>query len=151
VTQLRRDGTSRRSGRSGWRGGKYMSTIAITPRTHGSRVPHSGDRSKHSGGEGLSGGARVKVVGETDYFWVASKDVGRLPRRVFWSHDERGWAVGPDGSSLGLWSGDEIKARRMGAGGGFGAERRFAISDLTYVERQGSAGRHSNRSVRRAA
>jgi hypothetical protein len=77
----------------------------------------------------------VMVYGETSCFLVSPEDTRWLPDKVWWSRNSRNWAVGPDGAPLGLWGSQEFTAREVLPGGCLGPERRFAVGDLTEIER----------------
>lgn len=76
----------------------------------------------------------VRVVGRSSNFAVAAADAARVPVRVYWTHDARGWALGPDGSALGLWATEELEVREIRNGRVVGRPERLWIGDLVVVK-----------------
>jgi hypothetical protein len=74
----------------------------------------------------------VFFVGVEEACVVVPEDVCRIPDSVWWSHDEHGWAIGPDGSPLGLWASTPIRARRL-LDGRLGNEELFSVGELRAV------------------
>lgn len=75
----------------------------------------------------------VRVVGRSGDYAVDGADTKRLPRRIYWRH-ETGRAIGPDGSSLGLWAVEEFGAREIRDGRLVGPPERFAVEDVVAVK-----------------
>lgn len=75
----------------------------------------------------------VQVVGRSGDFAVSAADAGRVPHKVYWIHDARGWALGPDGSALGLWATEELEVRAIRDGRVVGGPERFCVGDLVAV------------------
>lgn len=76
---------------------------------------------------------RFTIVGEVGEFRAVG--AANLPLHVYWTHNDRGWAVGPDGAPLGLWASEEFCAQRILPGGHVGAVRTFVIGDLVGIWR----------------
>lgn len=80
-------------------------------------------------------GALVRLFDESRPFFVDWPTARRLPEKVYWHRESRGWSVGPDGAPLGLWADSEFVAREIEGDSSLGKRRRFRVGDLTYIDR----------------
>ena len=83
----------------------------------------------------------VTVLSADGVYVVDRASAGLVPAKVYWSHDSRGWAAGPDGAPLGLWADELVTVRRLLPGGGVGPAFRVRVADVTSVARPFAAER----------
>ena len=77
----------------------------------------------------------VALLARAGLYVVAGVHAGDVPRRIYWTHTQRGWAVGPDGAPLGMWADELITVRQLLPGRAAGPAIQVRIADITSVAR----------------
>ena len=78
----------------------------------------------------------VKIYGDKTTWTVHPADARHVPDKIFWIHDDKGEAVGPDGTGvLGLWSSKTVRLLPQNGGKHRHGGRIVPVAAITSVTR----------------